>query len=332
MRGELKRIRFQSECLRDNPLEDPFERDLYVYLPPGYDGAQRFPVIMLLAGYGATNHSIVAWSPWKRNTVELFDQLIVTGASLPAIVVLPDCANRWGGSQFIDSTATGRYQTYLADEIFPFVDKEFQTIPTREARGVAGRSSGGFGALRLGMDRPDVVSVLASHAGDAAFDITMRPLLTNAAIAIDLRGGLTHFAGTIPEGGPENATEFDAVFVLAAGAAYAPEPDGPFPHTRLPMDTRTGEIRSDVWKTWCAHDPLIRLEECADALRKASLVFLDAGDRDEHGLHFAARLMKARLEDQKVNVHYEEFDGGHRGTSWRYEVSLPLIVEALQRA
>jgi enterochelin esterase-like enzyme len=177
MKGRVVRVSHQSLCLSDNPLGDPHERDLYVYLPPQYDGKQRFRVVMMLAGFGSTNHSIAGWSPWKPNTIELFDQLIAEERCKPAILLLPDCFNRWGGSQFIDSAGTGRYQTYLADEVFPFVDAEFQTIPKREARAVVGRSSGGFGALRLGMDRPDAVSVIGSHAGDAAFEVSMRPML-----------------------------------------------------------------------------------------------------------------------------------------------------------
>ncbi len=332
MQGELRRVRFESSCLRGNPLDDPYERDVYVYLPPSYDGKKRFPTVTLLAGYGSTNHSVVAWSPWKPNTVELFDQLVAQGHSEPALLVLPDCVNRWGGSQFIDSSATGPYQTYLADEVIPFVDREFSTIPKREARAIAGRSSGGFGALRVGMDRPDVVSVVGSHAGDAAFEISMRPLFNPAAIAIDQSGGLEAFAARIPEGGPQNATEFDAVFMLAAAAAYSPDPNGPFPHVQLPFDLRTGETQDEIWSQWCGHDPLVRLSKSSTALRKMSLVYLDAGNRDQHGLHFAARLLNARLEEDGINVHYEEYEGGHRGTSWRYETSLPAMIEVLERA
>ncbi|MBW1830957.1 MAG: esterase [Deltaproteobacteria bacterium] len=289
MQGRVVRTSHQSQCLSDNPLGDPCERDLYVYLPPQYDGTRRFPVVMMLAGFGATNHSIASWSPWQPNTIELTDQLIADGRCKPAILVLPDCFNRWGGSQFVDSDGTGRYQTYLADEVFSFVDAEFQTIPKREGRAVVGRSSGGFGALRLGMDRPDVVSVIGSHAGDAAFEVSMRPMLTSAAIAIDLAGGLRAFAEDIPAVGPKNATQFDAIFVLAASAAYSPDP------------TKT-----------------------------MSLIYVDAGNRDEHGLHFAARMLDEALRKRGLPVHYEEYEGGHRGTSWRYEVSLPQIVEALQ--
>ena len=333
MRGRIVRISHQSACLQGNPLGDPSERDLYVYLPPQYDGTTRFPVVMMLAGFGSTNHSIAAWSPWKPNTVELFDRLIAAGECEPAILVLPDCFNRWGGSQFIDSEGTGKYQTYLADEVFPFVDAEFSTIADREARAVVGRSSGGFGALRLGMDRPDVVSVIGSHAGDAAFEVSTRPMLTSAAIAFDLAGGLRAFADEVPSVGPQNATQFDAIYVLALAAAYSPAyapSAGVFPFAELPMEIATGELRDDVWARWLEQDPLRRIDASSAALQKMSLIYVDAGNRDEHGLHFAARMLKDALQRHGLPVRYEEYEGGHRGTSWRYEVSLPQIVQALR--
>lgn len=329
MQGRVVRTSHQSLCLSDNPLGDPHQRDLYVYLPPQYDGKRRFAVVMMLAGFGSTNHSIAAWSPWQPNSIERFDRLIADGQCQPAILVLPDCFNRWGGSQFIDSEGTGLYQTYLADEVFPFVDAQFRTIPSREARAVTGRSSGGFGALRLGMDRPDVVSVIASHAGDAAFEVSMRPMLTSAAIAIDLSGGLHAFAEEIPKTGPKNASQFDAIFVLAASAAYSADRAG-FPFARLPMDPATGELRDEVWGRWLENDPLRRIDGSAAALQAMSLIYIDAGSRDEHGLHFAARLLRNALSERGLPVHYEEYEGGHRGTSWRYEASLPRIAEALQ--
>jgi enterochelin esterase-like enzyme len=329
MQGRLVRISHSSKCLRGNPLGDPHDRDVYVYLPPQYDGHRRFPVVMMLAGFGATNHSIAAWSPWKPNTVELFDRLVVEGACKPALLVLPDCFNRWGGSQFLDSEGTGRYQTYLADEVLPFVDTEFLTVPDREARAVVGRSSGGFGALRLGMDRPDMVSVIGSHAGDAGFEVSMRPMLTSAAIAFDLAGGIRAFAEEIPMAGPQNATQFDAIFVLAAAAAYSPSPSA-FPFAELPVEPQSGELHAPVWARWLAQDPLLRIDASSTALQKMSLIYVDAGNRDEHGLHFAARTLAGALSERGLPVRHEEYEGGHRGTSWRYEVSLPLIVDALR--
>ena len=86
----------------------------------------------------------------------------------------------------------------------------------------------------------------------------------------------------------------------------------------------------EVWARWLENDPLRRLDASAAALQRMSLIYVDAGNRDEHGLHFAARMLKDALLRQGLPVRYDEFDGGHRGTSWRYEVSLPQIVEALR--
>jgi hypothetical protein len=245
MHGRIERKRLTSRCLVGNPLGDPHERDVYVYVPPTTHAGQRFPVILLLPGYGSNHLSILSYSPWSKNTVERFDEQVARGESPPAILVLPDCMTRWGGSQFVDSRGTGRYQTYLADEVIPFVDQHFPTVPAREARAAAGRSSGGFGALRLALDRPELISAVASHAGDAAFEVSMRPMFTSAAIGLERAGGLAAFAQRLGDGGPRNTPEFDAAFVLAASAAYSPDPDGSFPHVALPFDPVTAEPQQE---------------------------------------------------------------------------------------
>ncbi len=329
MYGQLNKTRIPSACLKGNPLGDPHERDLYVYVPPASRPGQRFPVVLLLPGYGSNHLSILSYSPWKPNTVERFDQQVQAGESRPAIVVLPDCMTRWGGSQFIDSVGTGPYQTYLADEIIPFVDAHFPTIPRREARAVAGRSSGGFGALRLALDRPDTVAALASHAGDAAFRVSMRPMFTAAAIGIERAGGLAAFAERLPQGGPRSAQEFDAAFVLASSAAYAPEPTRAFPHVELPFVEGSGELHEAGFARWLEHDPVERMARSSEGLAGLSLCFIDAGLSDEHGLHFAARAVAKGCAALGAKVVHEEFEGGHRGTSYRYEKSLPVLVAAL---
>jgi enterochelin esterase family protein len=96
------------------------------------------------------------------------------------------------------------------------------------------------------------------------------------------------------------------------------------------VDPATGELRDDVWTKWLEHDPLVRIESSTAAFQTMSLIYIDAGNRDEHGLHFAARMLKDALCERGLPVDYEEYEGGHRGTSWRYEVSLPKIVEALR--
>ncbi len=335
MHGRIVETRIESRLLRGNPLGDPHVRDLLAYLPPGYDeGSARYPVVIVLPGFASNHRSIVGYDAWKPNAVELYDALVADGRARPAILAMPDCTTRFGGSQFLDSPATGPYQTYLAEEVIAHVDATFRTIPSREARAVVGKSSGGFGALRLAMDRPDVVAAVGSHAGDAAFEVSMRPLLTTAAIVVGRAGGLAAFAERIADGGPKGSMEFDAVFVLAASAAYSPEPGAPPPHVALPVDPASGALVPDVWARWLDHDPLVRLRDradglAADGMRRMRAVYLDAGSGDEHGLAFAARALAEALRSRGIAVRHEEFEGGHRGTAHRYATSLPHLVGAL---
>jgi len=328
--GRIEHHRVDSRLLRGNPLGDPHERDLYVYVPPDYDQGGRYPLLLALAGYGSTNRSLLNYDFFQPNLVERFDRLVREGRMRPALLALPDAINRWGGSQFIDSTATGPYQSYLADEIVPWLDAHYRTVPEREARAVFGRSSGGFGALRMGLDRPEVFGAIGSHAGDSAFETSILPELTAAAIAYDRAGGLGGFIARFDQ--DRTRVHFGGLMLLAYAAAYAPAPEAGLPFCELPVDTRSGELRADVWSRFMSHDPLQRVERDPDALRSASLVYLDAGDRDEHGLHFGTRRLAQLLGTRGVRLRHDEFEGGHRGTSHRFEVSWPLLIDACWHA
>src|SRR5262249_56687276 len=98
--------------------------------------------------------------------------------------VLLDAFTAVGGAQFLDSPAIGRYGTYLTDEVVPFVDARFRTLPEPAHRGVQGKSSGGFGAMVWGMLRPDLFGAFATHAGDALFEVSALPGFPAAAQAL----------------------------------------------------------------------------------------------------------------------------------------------------
>ena len=55
--------------------------------------------------------------------------MIASGARPPVIVAAPDCFIRVAGNQYINSAGTGRYQDYLVDEVIPFVDAHYRTLP-----------------------------------------------------------------------------------------------------------------------------------------------------------------------------------------------------------
>ena len=136
-------------------------------------------------------------------TVERLDSMFAAGESAPAVIVFVDAWTSRGGSQFLNSTSTGRYLDYVCDEVVPFVDARYPTLAAREHRGVSGKSSGGYGALVLSMLRPDVFGALASHAGDALFESCYQPLFPAAARMLrdDFEGSWEAFEQRIDEPG-----------------------------------------------------------------------------------------------------------------------------------
>lgn len=332
--GTLERVRFRGAALEDNTLGDPVERELLVYLPPSYTNpearSRRYPVLFVLTGYASTHQSLLNFKPWEPNFLERYERLIAQGCR-EAIVVLADCFTRLGGSQFIDSLGTGRYQSYLADDVLAFVDRQYRTLAKREARAIVGKSSGGFGALAMGMDRPERFAVIGSHAGDAAFELSVRPRFVEVAPVYERYGGPQGFLGKLeaqPDSGPSGQREFHALEILALAAAYAPSTTAS--PGELPFDAYTAEISSEAWQRWLAHDPVVRLQKAPKLLKDARFVFLDAGKYDEYGLQFGARILAQCLNNSGVTAHHEEFEGGHMGTSHRYDVSLPKLLAALE--
>src|SRR5205807_6056933 len=134
MRGRFEEHRFDSAALRGNPLGDPSQRPLWVYLPPGYDDAptRRYPTIYQIQGLTGQVDMWRNRSPFRKNFPELADELLARGEAPPCIVVWVDCWTSLGGSQFLDSPGTGRYHTYLCEEIVPWIDGRYRTLPERE--------------------------------------------------------------------------------------------------------------------------------------------------------------------------------------------------------
>jgi len=236
---------------------------------------------------------------------------------------------RYGGSQYVDSGATGRYGTYLSEEIVSWTDAEFRTIPDRTARGVFGKSSGGYGAIRMALDFPDVFSAFACHSGDMAFEYCYQPEFGQVVRYLSSNGWtpkefLARFRSITERGDGYFATLNE----LAMASCYSPD------HTSelgfvLPFDWQTGEIVSDVWARWLANDPVRLIPERAERLRRMSLIYLDAGRKDEFMLDVGARIGAKRLREAGLEPIHEEFDAGHMNIPFRYDRSLPLISKAL---
>jgi enterochelin esterase family protein len=132
--GTVVCLQHKSAILENNPLGDKHIRDLYVYLPPDYDETKTYPSVYVLTGFTGRGKMLLNDAAFTPNFAERMDKLIGDGAIRPMIAVMPDCFTYYGGSQYINSSATGNYEDYLTREIVPFVDENFQTIQDKNAR------------------------------------------------------------------------------------------------------------------------------------------------------------------------------------------------------
>ena len=332
LQGRLDELLIESAALRGNPLGDPHVRPLWVYLPPGYDAepGRRLPSIYLIQGMTGQLDMWRNRSAFRPSVIELVDSLFADPATPPAIVVLVDCWTSYGGSQFLDSPGTGRYHTYLCDEVVPFVDARYRTMAAREHRGITGKSSGGYGAMVTPMLRPDLFSGLATHAGDTLFELCYLP-----EFPLCVRALRDHYEGSWERfwsdfrSRPAMTRPGDGELFnqYAMGACYSADADGT---VRLPFDAATGRLVPGVWERWLRWDPVRMVPEHAPALRSLRAVYVDAGSRDEYFLDLGALAFRDALASIGVDdVRFELFDAGHGSIEYRYPLALRYLAERL---
>jgi hypothetical protein len=269
---------------------------------------------------------------FQRNPLEELDARFFSGESSPAVVVYVDAWTRLGGSQFLDSPATGRYATYLCEEIVPFVDGLYRTLPAAEHRGLAGHSSGGYGAMVNAMRRPDLFGAFASHAGDGLFELCFLPAFGEAVRTLRDRydGSFERFwEDFAARPGQSRPGDGELINIYAMAACFSADADGT---VRLPFEVETGRLLPEVWDRWLALDPVRMAAHSTDALRSMRGIWLDAGRSDEFFLDLATIAFRRELSAAGVadeHVHFELFDGGHGNAGWRYPLAIAWLAERL---
>ncbi|MBA2383103.1 MAG: enterochelin esterase [Actinobacteria bacterium] len=322
LRGRLDEHTLVSDALRGNPLGDPHERPLWVYTPPAYDGG---PAIYVLQGFTGRLDMWRNRAAFRPTFLELLDE-----ADIDARVVFVDAWTSVGGSQFVDSAGSGRYHTYLCDELVPFVDERYETSGLR---GVSGKSSGGYGAAVTAMLRPDLFSGFASHSGGGLFDVSIRPFFRVAARALRDRyqGSIERFLEELRHGPAPLAHPDDIHLLLQWGfsAAYSADEDGT---PRLPYDPATAEVIPELWERWLAWDYPTLVPRHSDTLRAMRAIYVDCGTRDEWYLDLTAEWLRRRLAALPVrDLHVELFDATHQAIEYRYPLGLRYLAERLRR-
>ena len=298
--GTLQRINVFGPALEGNLMQESSEPEVSVYLPPSYatDSDRRYPVVYMLHGYSSTD---LRWfGPDSRRAELAADEAFASGLSREMIIVMPNAYNAYGGSMYSSSVTTGDWEGYIADDLVAYVDSNFRTIPGREGRGLAGHSMGGYGALRIGMRRPDAFSAL--------YNLSACCLMNNPGAGG--RGG-----GGVPD------------VIRAEAAAWSPNPDNPPDYYDLPVVD--GQRRPLVVARWQANSPIVMVPQYVANLKKYTAIAGDVGLQD--GLIRSNMQLAEMLVSFGVDYQFETYVGDH--TNRMYERFgahvLPFFSEAL---
>lgn len=337
--GRVDEHVISSAVLAGNPLGDPADRPLWVSVPAGWDGVTALPVVYVVQGYTGQLSMWRNRQPFRRTPLEAVDDLLADPAMPPVLVVHVDAWTSLGGSQLLDSPSLGRYASYLTGEVVPWVDAHYPTLARSSSRAIAGKSSGGYAAMRTAMDFPELFGAFATHAGDALFEVCYAPGFPDLARALrpydaSIEAFLADLTapGRVPLVKPSDGP---LVEVAGYSCAYDDAPDG---SAELPFDPVTGALIPDVWARWLTHDPVRRAAtpEGSAALAGMRGVWIDAGTGDDYHLDLGAIAFRdAALAAglPAARLRFELFDATHAAIEWRYPMALRWLAEhALERA
>jgi S-formylglutathione hydrolase FrmB len=296
--GTVERVTVHGPSLEGNLEGDPADRQVTVYLPPGYAGDQnrRFPVVYLLHGYGGRDDTFISR---LAKLAESADRLAAAQGFSEPIVVTPDAFTLHKGSMYSNSVTIGDWETFVAQDLVAYIDSHYRTIAARISRGLAGHSMGGYGTLRIAMKHPGVFSSLyVMSACCLAGNANPRPDAMAPAEAIKTREQAQEAA---------RAPGFGPSVNLASAAAWSPNPSNSPLFLDLPV--KDGKVRPDVVAKWTANAPLTMVEQYAESLKGYYAIAVDIGTKD--GLLASNRALHEAMTRLKIAHSYEEYDGDH---------------------
>ena len=291
---KIERIKVHGASLAGNLEGNAVERDVLVFLPPGYskDSTRRYPVVYALHGYS------IGAEQWSReiHVPQTIEGAFAQGAR-EMIVVLPDSKTVHNGSMYSSSVTTGDFEQFIARDLVAYIDRHYRTLADRESRGLVGHSMGGYGATRIGMKHADVFGSLyvmspcclsARAAGPANTDLERA--LENARTPSDL-----------------TSLPFFSRAQLATAAAWSPNPKSPPFYLDLP--TKDGTPRADVLAKWAANAPLAFIDQYIGNLRRYHAIAIDVGDQDR--LRDDAGRLHDVLDRYGIANSFEVYPGTH---------------------
>jgi len=213
------------------------------------------------------------------------------------IAVAPDSYNKFLGSKYTNSSVTGNWEDFITQDVVHYVDTHFRTLATRESRGIAGISMGGYGALKIAMKHPDLFCAVYSVNG--------------AYLVFEQDYLITEKEALIEASQQKNFSLFSGLAVLSAVAsapAFAPNPSalpffGDFPITE------SGDLIDSTWERWLQHDPFTLLSSHKNNLIQLSAIRFDCGKSD---IYFSSNTVFSNaLSELGIDHTFLSYEGDH---------------------
>ncbi len=320
--AETAVLQLTARTLEGNPLGDPVTRRVAVVSPDGIAPTELLPLLVYLPGWGGSADEVLQNT---RGSLPAIAVQRLTAAGSPLRIAVVDGRSRYGGSQFLNSTATGNYADFVLRDVVPAVEQRYAT--RKNARFIGGHSSGGYGALMLAIKERAAFQGVVALSPDSDFEITHKALVEEPSVRA-IKPAEVEAAMAAPDRFrlPKDGT---AALVMGLCANYAPTADRPGRFEWL-YDER-GKWRQEVWERWLALDPLNALKREPHAFAASLPIYLDGAQFDEFGANIGAKKIHDVLKARSQTVSFYESPGHHSDRlAERLERGLRWVLSALR--
>jgi enterochelin esterase-like enzyme len=314
MMSYLVQDEITSPSLEGNLLGDPATRPILLCLPPSYETSpeKRYPTVYLLHGFTADHTLFTAAGPLGVDIENVVDELMASGQMGETIIVMANGVNSYGGSLYERSEVIGDYRDYIAKDLVGYIDGKYRTIADRSHRGIAGHSMGGYGALSLAMEYPDVFGAVAALS-PALADVEVEPTWPDMIVVTYPLVKPLPIVGSSPDDRRNIwLSNFWVNVAYAMAAAWTPNMDNPPYYIDLPVQWPEKTIVQEVWEKWVESDLASQIERDGANLSNTP-IFVDEGRGPTVSMEEVGgvdRLLVA-LYEQGISYTYDAFDGDH---------------------